>query len=142
MISDGLASLVVIAGGVVFIVFAQLARRRAVAERGASLRTSTGLPQLVPYFFWVPYAVVALRPGPSVAIPEILQVAGGALSMWAPIVADNAAEIIVALRACESRLQAFREALEQHDEGTTRRLLDDGCQWFDGDPTAPPRPPA
>lgn len=90
MIGDGFVSLVVIAGGVSFIVFAQLARRRAVAERGGSLRVSAGLPQLVPYFFWVPYVVVALRPGPNIALADpvrlggaALSIAGIALSLWA-----------------------------------------------------------
>jgi protein-S-isoprenylcysteine O-methyltransferase Ste14 len=81
VISDRLISLILIAGGVVFITFAQLARRRAVAERGASLRTSTGLPQLVPYFFWVPYVVVAFRPGPNINLEEPLRVGGAALSV-------------------------------------------------------------
>lgn len=73
---------------------------------------------------------------------DMTRLAGGTRSMWAPIVEDNAAEIAVALRACEAQLRAFREALERHDDGTTRRFLDEGCHWFDGDPTAPPRLPA
>jgi len=81
VISDGVISLIVIAGGVVFITFAQLARRRAVAERGGSLRTSAGLPQLVPYFFWVPYAVVALRVGPEIPIDAAIRSLGVALSI-------------------------------------------------------------
>ena len=64
-----------------FITFAQLARRRAVAERGESLRTSAGLPQLVPYFFWVPYAVVALRVGPNIALDSLVQLGGAAISI-------------------------------------------------------------
>lgn len=80
MISDGVISLIVIAGGAVFITFAQLARRRAVAARGGSLRMSTGLPQLVPYFFWVPYLVVGLRLGPRIDLAESLQLSGVALS--------------------------------------------------------------
>ena len=81
MISDGVISLIVIAGGVVFITFAQLARRRAVAERGGSLRTSAGLPQLVTYFFWVPYAVVALRLGPNIALDPLVRLVGAAVSI-------------------------------------------------------------
>lgn len=81
MISDGVISLILIAGGVVFITFAQLARRRAVAERGPSLRTSTGLPQLVPYFFWVPYVVVAFRLGPNIVFDELPRLCGAALSV-------------------------------------------------------------
>lgn len=81
MISDGVLSLIVIAGGVVFITFAQLARQRAVADRGASLRTSTGLPQLVPYFFWVPYAVVGLGLGPKINLEDSLRLGGAAISV-------------------------------------------------------------
>ncbi|MDQ2950776.1 MAG: isoprenylcysteine carboxylmethyltransferase family protein [Chloroflexota bacterium] len=106
MIDDGLISLLVIASGVVFIVFAQLARRRAVAERGGSLRTSTGLPQLVPYFFWVPYAVVALRPGPQLAIPEPLRaggaelsIAGVALSLWAIVTLGRHYDLVLEIHA-------------------------------------------
>lgn len=82
MISDGAVSLIVIAGGVVFIAFAQLARRRAVAQRGASLRTSTGLPQIFPYFFWVPYAVVAFRLGPKITLDQAMQPGGAAISLF------------------------------------------------------------
>jgi protein-S-isoprenylcysteine O-methyltransferase len=80
VISDGVISLIVIAGGVVFITFAQLARRRAVAERGGSLRTSAGLPQLVPYFFWVPYVVVAFQFGPKINLDQAPQPSGAAIS--------------------------------------------------------------
>jgi protein-S-isoprenylcysteine O-methyltransferase Ste14 len=82
VISDGVISLIVIAGGVLFISFAQLARRHAVAQRGGSLRTSTGLPQLVPYFFWVPYVVVAFRLGPTTAMDDFLRLCGVALSVF------------------------------------------------------------
>jgi protein-S-isoprenylcysteine O-methyltransferase len=81
VINDGVISSIVIAGGVLFISFAQLARRRAVAQRGGSLRTSTGLPQLVPYFFWVPYVVVAFGLGPKINLDESLRLGGAALSI-------------------------------------------------------------
>ncbi len=81
MISDGVIALVVIAEGVVFISFAQLARRRAVAQRGESLRMVGGLPQLLAYFFWVPYAVVGFGLGPTIAPGEIVRLGGAALSV-------------------------------------------------------------
>jgi protein-S-isoprenylcysteine O-methyltransferase Ste14 len=81
VISDAVISVIVIAGGVLFISFAQLARRRAVAQRGGSLRTSTGLPQLVPYFFWVPYVVVALGAGPKITLDDPVRLGGAALSV-------------------------------------------------------------
>jgi len=77
-------------GGLVFIVSAQLAQRRAVSRRGATVRTAGGLAALVPYFFWVPYVVIALRPGPELEVPEAfewvgvaLTVLGVAFSLWA-----------------------------------------------------------
>ena len=85
--SDALVSVVIVAGGAVFIAFAQLARRRAVASRGGSLRTAGGLPQLAPYFFWVPYVVVALRPGPNLDVPTALIAVGLALSVTGIVVA-------------------------------------------------------
>ena len=106
MISDGVISLVVIASGVVFITFAQLARRRAVAERGASLRTSAGLPQIVPYFFWVPYVVVALRLGPKITLDQALQLGGVALSvlgiacsMWAIVTLGRHYDLVLEVHA-------------------------------------------
>ncbi|MDQ2952303.1 MAG: isoprenylcysteine carboxylmethyltransferase family protein [Chloroflexota bacterium] len=106
MIAEGVGSFLVIAAGIVFIVFAQLARRRAVAERGGSLRTSTGLPQLVPYFFWVPYLVVAFRPGPGIAIPELLRlggaglsIAGVALALWAIVTLGRHYDLVLEIHA-------------------------------------------
>jgi protein-S-isoprenylcysteine O-methyltransferase Ste14 len=83
---------VAIGGGLIFIVSAQVAQRRALARRGATLRTAGGLAALVPYFFWVPYVVIWLRPGPEVATPEalrwlgvLLSVVGIAFSLWAMV---------------------------------------------------------
>jgi protein-S-isoprenylcysteine O-methyltransferase Ste14 len=70
-----------IGGGLVFIVSTQLARRRALARRGATLRTAGGLASLVPYFFWVPYVVIGLRPGPEVDVPDALRWLGVAVSL-------------------------------------------------------------
>ena len=106
MSSDGVISLVVIGGGVLFISFAQLARRRAVAQRGASLRTSTGLPQIVPYFFWVPYAVVAFGLGPKIDLEESLRLGGAALSvlgvafsLWAIVTLGRHYDLVLEVHA-------------------------------------------
>ena len=72
----------------------------------------------------------ALGPGGR----DMTRLAGGATTMWAPILEDNRAEIAAAVRACESQLRAFREALERGDDGATTRFLADGCAWFDGEP--------
>ena len=62
-------------------VSAQIAQRRAVSRRGATVRTAGGIAALTPYFFWVPYLVIALRPGPELEAPRALQWAGIALSI-------------------------------------------------------------
>jgi protein-S-isoprenylcysteine O-methyltransferase Ste14 len=81
---------VTVAAGLTFIVFAQIAHRRAVTQRGANIRTVGGLAEIAPYFFWVPYVVVIARPGPEVAVADalrmvglVLVVAGVAFSLWA-----------------------------------------------------------
>ncbi len=74
-----------------FLVSAQLAQRRATARRGETVRsTAARLPAVAPYFFWVPYVVIALRPGPEIAVPESVRwlgltliVAGIAFALWA-----------------------------------------------------------
>ena len=121
MISDGLISFVVVAGGVLFIAFAQLARRRAVAERGASLRTSGGLAQLLPYFFWVPYVVVALRLGPSVPIDGTLRltgvalsVAGIAFSLWAIVTLGRHYDLLLEVHAGHELVRSGPFAVVRH----------------------------
>jgi protein-S-isoprenylcysteine O-methyltransferase Ste14 len=90
VIPERIVAAAFIVSGATFIVFAQLARRRAVSRRGGSLRVSAGLAQLVPYFFWVPYAVVFFRLGPELDVPDagrvagvLLTAAGVALALWA-----------------------------------------------------------
>lgn len=121
MISDGVISLVVIAGGVLFISFAQLARRRAVAQRGGSLRTSTGLPQIVPYFFWVPYVVVAFRLGPSIPLDAAVQLLGAAtsvlgvgFSLWAIVTLGRHYDLVLEVHAGHQLVRAGPFALVRH----------------------------
>lgn len=64
-----------------FILSAQVAQRRALGRRGPTLRTAGGLAALVPYFFWVPYVVIGLRPPPEIAVPLAVQWLGVALSV-------------------------------------------------------------
>jgi protein-S-isoprenylcysteine O-methyltransferase Ste14 len=84
-----LAVLGVIVSGIAFIVTAQVARSRAVAQRGASVRVAVGIAQWLPYFFWVPYVVVGLHIGAEVDLPDVvrlfgiaLTVGGVGLSLW------------------------------------------------------------
>lgn len=74
-----LVSLVVIGSFAVFIVAAQVTRMRGVARRGASVRRARGVADAAPAFFWLPYLVVWLRPGPSLDVPGALVWLGLAL---------------------------------------------------------------
>ena len=121
MISDGLISLVIAAGGAVFITFAQLARRRAVAERGGSLRISAGLPQLVPYFFWVPYAVVMFRLGPTIVIDDavrmiglLLSVLGVGLSLWSIVTLGRHYDLVLEVHAGHQLIRSGPFAWVRH----------------------------
>lgn len=118
---DSMVSLAVIACGAAFIVFAQVARRRAVAQRGASLRTSGGLPQLAPYFLWVPYAVVAIRPGPRVDVPApfvalgvALAVAGVAIALWAIVTLGRHYDLLLEVHAGHELVRRGPYALVRH----------------------------
>src|ERR1700745_3619324 len=79
MISRDLVSVVSIAAGLVFIASAQVARGRAIAQRGASVRIATGIAQWLPYFFWVPYAVAWARIGPEIDVGDMARALGLAL---------------------------------------------------------------
>jgi protein-S-isoprenylcysteine O-methyltransferase Ste14 len=75
---------------VAYIVFASRVRARARVAGRATLARGGALAQALPYFVWVPYVVIALRPGPEVAFPDAVRwlglglvVAGIAFSMWA-----------------------------------------------------------
>src|SRR3982074_818405 len=77
--SSPLVALVAIASIVTFMVVAQVSRIRGLARRGDTLARSRGLAHHVAYFFFVPYIVIAARPGPEISLPEPLPWAGLAL---------------------------------------------------------------
>lgn len=75
-----------------YLALALAVRRRSIRERGPSLRREGGAAAWLPYFLPVPYLVVALRPGPELAVTETwrwvglaLVVAGAAFSAWAAL---------------------------------------------------------
>src|SRR5712691_11010335 len=60
-------------------VVAQLSLMRGRTRRGETLARSRGLAHYVAYFFFVPYLVIATRPGPELDVPEPLRWVGLAL---------------------------------------------------------------
>ena len=72
----------------------------------------------------------ALGPGGR----DMTRLAGGSPAMWTTIVGDNAAAILEAVAACEEQLRAFRATVANGDTDATRRFLQAGADWFDGEP--------
>jgi protein-S-isoprenylcysteine O-methyltransferase Ste14 len=102
-------------------VSAQFAQRRAVARRGATVRTAGGLPALVPYFFWVPYLVIALRPGPEAEVPEGLawvgigvSVVGVAFSLWAMVTLGRHYDLVLEVHQDHELVRRGPYALVRH----------------------------
>ena len=88
--SSSVITFVSVAAIVTFMVVAQVSRLRGLARRGETLARSRGLAHSVAYFFFVPYVVIAARPGPELELPEpfrwvglALVVVGIAFAVWA-----------------------------------------------------------
>jgi protein-S-isoprenylcysteine O-methyltransferase Ste14 len=108
-------------GGLVFIVSAQIAQRRAVSRRGATIRTAGGLAALAPYFFWVPYAVIALRPGPELTVPPALawvglafSVLGVAFSLWAIVTLGRHYDLVLEVHEDHELIREGPYAVVRH----------------------------
>jgi len=102
-------------------VSAQLAQRRALGRRGATTHTARGLPSLVPYFFWVPYLVVVLRPGPEIPVPDPLRwlgvaliVAGVAFSLWSIVTLGRHYDLVLEIHQDHELVRRGPYALVRH----------------------------
>ena len=100
---------------------AQIAQRRALARRGATLRTAGGLVSIVPYFFWVPYAVIALRPGPEIALPEVLRWLGVLLcalgvvfALWSMVTLGRHYDLVLEVHAGHELVRRGPYSLVRH----------------------------
>jgi protein-S-isoprenylcysteine O-methyltransferase Ste14 len=89
-VSSTVVTAVSVAAIVTFMAVAQLSRARGLARRGETLARSRGLAHYVAYFFFVPYLVIAARPGPELEIRLPLRwiglalvVIGVAFAIWA-----------------------------------------------------------
>ncbi|TMC45781.1 MAG: isoprenylcysteine carboxylmethyltransferase family protein [Chloroflexi bacterium] len=88
--NPSLVTIVSIGSIVTFMVVAQVSRARGLVRRGETVARSGGLAHYVAYFFFVPYIVIAVRPGPELDMPDLLRwiglaliVAGVGFSLWA-----------------------------------------------------------
>lgn len=100
---------------------AQIAQRRAVSRRGATVHTAGGIAALVPYFFWVPYVVIALRPGPEAEVPEFLawlgiglSGLGVAFSLWAIITLGRHYDLVLEVHQDHELVRRGPYALVRH----------------------------
>lgn len=105
MITNGEVSAIVIASFAAFMVVAQVARARAVERRGPSRRRARGVADTATYFFWLPYLVVWLRPGPALVVPEAL--------VWVGLAAAVAG-VLFALAAIAALGRHYDLQLEVH----------------------------
>jgi protein-S-isoprenylcysteine O-methyltransferase Ste14 len=80
-VSGTLVTVVAVASIGTFMLVAQLSRVRGVARRGETLARSRGPAHYIAYFFFVPYVVIAARPGPELDVPEPLRWLGLALTV-------------------------------------------------------------
>ena len=121
MIPRDLVSIVIVAAGFVFIVSAQVARGRAVARRGASVRVATGVAQWLPYFFWVPYVVAAARIGPEIDVGDAARALGLALcvggvgvALWAIATLGRHYDLVLEIHAGHEIVRRGPFALVRH----------------------------
>lgn len=85
---------VAVAGIAAYALVAYPLRARARRARSPSLVEASGLARWLPYFVWVPYVVIALRPGPEVDVPEPARWAGLVLTALGPLVSIWAASTL------------------------------------------------
>ena len=84
-----LVTMVAVGSMVSYLYLASAIRRRALARGRESVARATGAARWLPFFIFVPYLVLALRPGPEIDVPTVLRwiglaliVAGSAFSFW------------------------------------------------------------
>ncbi len=90
--SGGLVSSVYAVSFAAYIALALRIRHGAVRRGRRSVLRGHRLSQSLPYFVWVPYLVIALRPGPELAMPDRVRwlglgvvVGGVVIAAWAAL---------------------------------------------------------
>lgn len=83
--SGDLAAPIATASMLAYGVVAYALRARARRARPPAVAEASGLARTSPYFIWVPYAVMWLRPGPAIDVPEPLRWVGLATIVAGPL---------------------------------------------------------
>jgi protein-S-isoprenylcysteine O-methyltransferase Ste14 len=75
----------------------------------------------VPYFFWVPYVVIALRPGPELDLPDglrwigvALSLLGIAFSLWAMVTLGRHYDLVLEVHQDHELVRRGPYALVRH----------------------------
>jgi protein-S-isoprenylcysteine O-methyltransferase Ste14 len=84
-----LVTLVAAGSMLTYLALASVIRRRALDQGRQSVARAAGLARWLPFFIFIPYVVMATRPGPELDLPAALRwlglgllVAGPAFSYW------------------------------------------------------------
>lgn len=116
-----LVAAVIVLSGATFIVLAQLARRRALGRRGANVTISGGVANIASYFFWVPYVVAIVRPGPELAVSDAVRVlglalvaAGVAFSLWSVATLGRHYDLVIEIHADHQLVRSGPYAVARH----------------------------
>ena len=98
-----------------------MAHRRALSRRGATVRTAGGLTALLPFFFPVPYLVIALRMGPELDVPSVvgwvgvgLTLLGVAFSLWAMATLGRHYDLVLEVHQDHELIRGGPYALVRH----------------------------
>jgi protein-S-isoprenylcysteine O-methyltransferase Ste14 len=102
-------------------VVAYRVRARAVRERPPTVAAAGGLAAYSPYFIWVPYAVIALRPGPELDMPEPLRwlglaliVAGPLFMIWAAVTLGRHFDVEIVVHGAHEVVRSGPYAIVRH----------------------------
>jgi len=121
MISRDLVTWLVVAGGVTFIVFANLAQQRAIGRRQPTVRLATGVAQWLPYFLWMPYVVVGARIGPELdvgdgwrALGTAMSLLGVAIALWSIVTLGRHYDLVLEIHADHQLVRGGPFAMVRH----------------------------
>lgn len=123
MILGDSVSAIIIASFAAFMAVAQVSRARAIARRGPSLRRAGGIADLATYFFWLPYLVVWLRPGPTLVLHEALGWLGLALAVGGVVFAVSAVATLGRHYDLKLELHAGHEVVRRGPYGVVRHPI-------------------
>ena len=121
MISRDLVTWLVVAGGVTFIVFANLAQQRAIGRRQPTVRLATGVAQWLPYFLWMPYVVVGARIGPELDVGDGwralgigISLLGVAIALWSIVTLGRHYDLVLEIHADHQLVRGGPFAMVRH----------------------------